>query len=307
MVALLNQPWAPKDAAFRLDDFAFYLAVLSPNVGRIAVRDWLAVGIETAKRSLAAFVEATRMVTAWGQEAHPASVATMNQAIGATGADLERALLRCAYTGTRPPGALAIRAGQRMGQLLANEHGLRERERTRTRERAPVWRDEWPHALAAAIKLGLFYGKEEMPEMAEANKKLDSRAYHAGRLLAMLDRAQQAHYRDQNGEWPKEPTVQRGYGGGASAPAPFIGRLFQLATVAWLPKAGWLYQEIGEVSATLAEQGGLPSRLTATEQAAFGLGFYQERARLRAGKRVDASSGSAPDAADAAPADDRAR
>ncbi len=47
MENLLKTPWAPKSSHLKLSDFAFYLAVLSPNVGRIAVREWLPLSIDT--------------------------------------------------------------------------------------------------------------------------------------------------------------------------------------------------------------------------------------------------------------------
>ena len=39
--SFLKQPWAPSDSSRDLRDISFYLAILSPNVGRIALRDWI--------------------------------------------------------------------------------------------------------------------------------------------------------------------------------------------------------------------------------------------------------------------------
>ena len=60
---LLKLPWKPKDSSLRLDDYGFYLAVLSPNVGRVALREWIADSLEMIKGRLNVFLESTRIVS----------------------------------------------------------------------------------------------------------------------------------------------------------------------------------------------------------------------------------------------------
>lgn len=295
MHALLKLPWSPVEAALRLDDYGFYLGVLSPNVGRIAVREWIAVSLGPLKESLAAFIESTRMVQADGQEQTSATVRTMVSALASANPNLSRMLLRTAYTGVRPPLALVIQAGRRLNELMANEGSLRERQRARRGDQARVWDEEWPHALAAAVKLGLFYGQAEGSTMTEANALHGSRAYHCGRLLAVLEEAQQWHYYRRNHERLKTTMVGRAYGGAASTPASTFGRLWRVASIAHLPEAGGrINKEVEAISSTLVELGGMPEHLTAAEQAEFGLGFYHQRARNRTIFRNEEAEEGAP-------------
>lgn len=161
LLELLKSPWEPTESAFCLDDFAFYLAIVSPNVGRIALREWIAVSLNNLKGRLKKFLEAVRMISHDGDSVYPLSMGGMLDALATRNPNLTRALLRTAYTGVYPPNDLHIMAAQRLGGLFLNEAALRERNR-KSRER--LWDDRWPQALAAAIKLGLYYDSEEEKE-----------------------------------------------------------------------------------------------------------------------------------------------
>lgn len=287
-VALLRQPWSPSPAALRLDEAAFHLAVLSPNVGRIALRDWFAVGLGPLQQRLAAFLEGTMMVRANGAEPMPVSIAALTAAMGGTDPNLPRELLRTAYLGARPPASLASRAGQRLNHLIAHEKSLRERQRTRARDRPPIFAEHWTHALAGAIKLAGFYGTEEAIQMSEVDELQMRPAYLAGRLLALLESAQKRYQRDQTGKWPETTGVLRAYGGACAAPRATIGALLVNATTAHLPKLDdRINRRVEDVMAILADVGGLPTSLTVAQQADFGIGFYQQRAALRKGSGED--------------------
>jgi CRISPR-associated protein Csd1 len=208
----------------------------------------------------------------------------MTAALGGTDPNLPRELLRTAFLGARPPASLAARAGQRLNHLIAHERSLRERQRSRKRDQAPVFAEHWGHALAGAIKLGRFYGTEEAIRMSQVDDLQRRPAYLAGRLYALLEAAEKRHYRTQNGNWPETTGVVRAYGGAASAPRATVGALLANATTAYLPKAGGrLARRVEDAMADLAEAGGLPTSLTVAGQADFGLGFYQQRAELRGG------------------------
>lgn len=278
---LVSLPWKPKDSAIGIRNDAFYLAVLSPNVGRIAVREWFSVSIDTLKDSLRTYLDSVQMVSAWGDTPRPSSIGVMAAAIGVGDPNLTRELLRCAYGGASPPGALASLAGRRLNHLLANETSLRERQRGRGRDQTPVWREDWPQALAAAVKLGLFYGTEEVEAMSEVNQLYSSSAYQCGRLLALLEEAQQRYQYAQYRNRLKTSTVVRSYGAASVAPLSTFGRLLQTATTAHLPRAGRINQNVEEVVGRIVELGGMPAALSPAGQAEFGLGFYQERAQIR--------------------------
>jgi len=279
---LLRLPWVPTDSALRLDDYAFHLGVLSPNVGRIAIREWLTVSLASLKQNLGDFLVATRMIPPDGQPPRSATVRTIVSAMASANPNLTRVLLRTAYSGMRPSLTLAVEAGRRLNDLLANEAPLRERQRSRRGDQPPVWNEQWPHALAATIKLGLFYGREGSSEMTEVNLMHRSRAYHSGRLFAILEEAQQWHYYRRNHERLKTTMVSRAYGAAASNPAPTLGRMWRVASTAHLPEAGGrINKEVEAISSTLVELGGAPNYLSAAEQSEFGLGFYHQRARNR--------------------------
>jgi CRISPR-associated protein Csd1 len=217
----------------------------------------------------------------------------MVEAIGSKSPNLTRSLLRSAYTGVRPAMFLAIQAGQKLNHLLPNERTLRERERQkRGSNRTAVWDDRWPHALAATIKLALFYGSEEVYSMGELNPLFRSRAYHCGRLLAVLEEAQQRYHYRRHRKRLETTLVTRSYGGAATAPKATFAPLFRLASTSHLPESGRLLnEEVEAISSTLVELGGMPATLSLPEQSEFGLGFYQERADLRSRRPSQADSG----------------
>lgn len=119
--------------------------------------------------------------------------------------------------------------------------------------------------------------------MTRINPLNDAAGYHCGRLFAVLEEAQQVYSFHQNGRRLKASIIQRAYGGAAETPAPVLGQLFKIASTAHLPKAGRDLEIMAElISARIVELGGAPSRLSLSEQAEFGLGFYQQRAEIRA-------------------------
>ena len=118
--------------------------------------------------------------------------------------------------------------------------------------------------------------------METANTTLDSPAYHCGRLLAVLEEAQQVYAFHQYGERLKVSIVQRGYSGAAATPKTVLGRMFRVANTVHLPRAGkYLNLEAEAIGHVLGELGGMPMRLTSDQQADFGLGFLQQKGRIR--------------------------
>jgi CRISPR-associated protein Csd1 len=274
---LLGVPWAPKASSLNLSDYGFFLAILSPNKARVAIREWLPLSIATMKESLRQWLRDTGMESLYREsQVAPASIGSMIAALAPVNADMTRALIRTAYGQGRPPIGLLYLAGNRLNMLNALEPQLRARK-----GRGTYWDDDWPHALAAAIRLvRMHQGKEDY--METVNTELESAAFQCGRLLAVLEEAQQVYSFNHTGKRLDVSIVQRGYGGASTTPATVLGRMFRLANSVHLPEAGGLLNiEAESIGERIAALGGMPRRLTNDEQSDFGLGFYQERSRIR--------------------------
>lgn len=262
--ALLNLPWKPTEAGLTLSDFAFYLGILSPNVGRIALREWISVSLADLKQNLREFHKATRIVSSWGDPATPHSISRILGASAIENPNYNRGLIRSAFLGYKPPIGLLEAAVKR----IRNPDILQDAKE--------AWRLQ---SLAAAIKLQLTFGKEE--EMEELNPQRRTQAYLSGRLLAVLEEAQL-----RASDFKINTTlVDRFYGSASTAPASVFGNLLRLATIAHLPEVGKTLNElIEEVMSHLDEVGGFKKTHTLSEQAEFALGFYHQRAHFRAGR-----------------------
>ena len=267
LLELLRVPWKPSDAALRLDDYAFYLGVVSPNVARVALREWIQVSLEEFKEHLRRFLEAVRIVSPFGDPPWPLAIGSLIGGLGTQNPQLTRGLLRTAFTGTRPPAGLLVRGVA----VLRNPRLLQDlRETTRL------------HAVASVLKLSLWYGKEGVERMIALDTAFKSPAYLCGRLLAILEEAQ---LRAANFNLNRT-LVDRFYGAASTAPAATFGSLLRLATTAHLPKTDKeLNRLVEEVMASLDEAGGFPRTLSLVEQAEFGLGFYHQRAAFRDQRR----------------------
>ncbi len=263
---LLATPWTGEAWPLNLDETRFYLAILSANKGRLVVREWLAVSLARLKEALGRFLEGTHLVHPWGEAPYPVPVGALVQALGDGNPGLVRGLLRTAYLGTPPPHALSLAI-----HLLRNPKVL-----------TPEDREGWRrlHALVAALKLWLFYGKEEAKRMAQLDRERKNPAYLSGRLLAVLEEAQKRAL-----SYTLKRTLVDRYGAASTAPAATFGALLRLSTTAHLPKAGKeLNQAVEEILSLLDQVGGFPRTLNLIRQAEFALGFYHQRAYFRANR-----------------------
>ncbi len=276
MEALLQLPWRPREAALNLDDYGFYLAVLSPNVGRIALREWIDSSLENLKSSMARFLKSTRIVSPWDDGPRPHSIAELLRALNSHNPNHLRGLLRSAYLGHPPPPGLR----QAAIAALRNARVLSEAKES--------WRYQ---ALVALIKLVMFYGSEEVENMEKLDPQRRSPAYLSGRLLAVLEEAQKR----AQGFKINRTLVEKFYGSASTAPAATFGMLIRTAAVSHLQKAGSLNPLVEEIVSALDDSGGFPKTLTLEEQAEFALGFYHQRADFRAknkdGKEAEAEVG----------------
>lgn len=264
LLELLRSPWKPAEHALALDDYAFHLGVVSPNVGRVAVREWVQVSLAELKEHLRHFLEAVRIVSSYGDPPRPLAICTLVDALQTENPNLVRGLLRTAFTGVRPPaGLIALGVA-----TLRNPKVLQKPQE--------AWRLQ---AAAGAVKLSLFHRKEEAERMSALDTGFKSRAYLCGRLLAILEEAQlRASHFSLN-----RTMVDRFYGAASTTPAATFGGLLKLATTAHLPETGRELNElVQQVMASLDDAGGFPRTLSLVEQAEFGLGFYHQRAAFRA-------------------------
>ncbi len=270
LARLIDLPWKPKQEGLDLDRMGFYLAVLSPNVGRIALRDWYDTSLAELRKNLSRFLAATAMVTPWGDAVRPISISSMIRATGTANPNLTRQLLRTGYLGHSPPLGLITAAVRRLrvpATLQDPEHR---------------WES---HALIAGIKLCLFYGKKEVHDMDRMNDTSASKPYLCGRLLAIFETAQQR----ASGGNLNTTLVDRYYGSMSTAPGLVLGTLSKQANVAHLPKLRkerrgtyeYLMTLLEDVSVRLGRPEDLAPTFSLREQGEFALGFYQQRAELR--------------------------
>jgi len=274
--SLLDVPWSASETALNLDDRRFYLAVLSANKGRLVVREWLESNLRQIQVNLVKFLHATRIVSPWGDPPRAQSISTLLQATETPNPNLTRGLLRTAYSGYTPHSGLCEIAARRFRTLVSKQ------VKDRKKKEVQLW------ALASAIKLSLFYNRKEVQKMDQLDLKRKNAAYLCGRLLAALEEAQQVATWNKSHKRLKRTIVDRFYGSASTAPASVFGNLLHLASTAHLPGAGrMLNRLVEEICSLIDEAGGFPKTLKLKEQADFALGFYHQRAAIRAIKNSD--------------------
>lgn len=270
----LASPWTGRESAIELSNNAFYLAVLSANKGRLVVREWVAVALDELVAHLKSFLVATRIVGPRGEPPQSIPIQQLVKVLRGTDPNLARGLLRTAYLGYPPPTELLMAAVQR---FRIPEKATKDR-----REAAEQQHER--QTLASVIKLVLTHGKDDAVGMAQLDTGRHIPAYLCGRLLAVLEEAQQRASR-----WGLNSTlVDQFYGAASSAPAGTFGTLLDLAVTAHLPKVrkerlghGRLQQLMEEILKALDNVGGFPKTLTMPEQGEFAVGFYSQRSDFR--------------------------
>lgn len=278
---LLNVQWQAKKHYTNMDGSKFALTIFSPNVGRTALREWLYQDLNAVIPHVRNYLNATTINDSRGKRGEPQHINALMEALESKNVNLTRDLIRTAYQGTPPPREMLALAVQRFRTLTVK--GKQDKQL-----------DEWQrqrqlHALAAALKLGLFFeqikqeGKEDFMEGLEREHLQNDPAYLCGRLMAVLEEAQQIYTRVQHGKPLKTSMAQRSFGGASISPAGIFPKLVQLATVAHLPKAGkFLNTEMELLVGQLVAQGGYPRSLNVEGQGRFGLGYWHQRGAIRA-------------------------
>lgn len=274
---LIKLPWSANEHATTLSEEGFYLLLLSPNKGRIAVRDWISVSLGTLRHNLTQFLDALRIVGPDGTEPRSFTIPMILDALKRlksklADADDTRGLLRAAYLGEHPDWALLARALARFRSAL---RGLDDRP-SGAREMSPPLRF---HICAAILKLFCVFGKENASDMTTLE---DHPAYLCGRLLAVLEEIQ----RRAAGKTKLNVTlVERLYGAAALTPAATLSAAIMRAQAGHLPKLrrerrGYdqMQHLLQHIMQDLAEVGEMPIALDPVDQAKFALGYYVQRA-----------------------------
>lgn len=274
--AMLAVPWTGKEEALNLEDNQFYLAVLSANKARLVVREWLVVSVRKLRENLGAFLQATRLVHPGGTSCHPQSISSVVENLGSERSPLASSLVRTAFRGYPPPHGLLEAAVARFRVLAVRRDDNEETRRDY---------EEALYSVAAAIKLGLTHRHKEARSMEALSLDHRTPPYLCGRLLAVLEEAQQ-----RASGWRLDNTlVERFYGAASSSPAVTLPVLLARAQSSHLPKIlkenrGYimLRQLLEEIMTGLDGPGGFPRVLSLPEQGEFALGFYHQRVAFRA-------------------------
>ena len=287
--ALLNSAWSGQSHGLSLNDRAFCFLMLSPNKGRISVREWFKVGLERMRGNLKDYLDSQRIEDPDGKNPRCFSINDLLRALDESNIsqplykskelanpNITRALLRCAYLGNAPPAGLLERA------VICFRHPkvLKRYEDKQDRERFA----ELQQQLASVMKMMLTHPKLEVDMSNDANlSTLDAKspAFLSGSLLAVLEAAQLVSM-----NWKINTTlVDQFYSTASSAPFSVMGMLVSRITSQHMPKLRKNMPRKYETLETLLEElhsaldgkGGFPRTLSMKQQAEFSLGFYTQR------------------------------
>ncbi|HST04416.1 MAG TPA: type I-C CRISPR-associated protein Cas8c/Csd1 [Chloroflexia bacterium] len=241
----------------------YYAAALSASGGRTVIRDYIDTTVGSVQRQLISWFSRQAIVGEDGRSPQPLGLFALAVSTVRESKDLAptvpRAMLRAAMAGTPLPMGLVYEAVRR-----------NRAEQKVTRQRA------------ALIKLVLISrGLLEEDTMVGLNSGNKTPAYLCGRLLAVLERAQ-----DLAIPGIKAGIVDRFYGTASSAPASVFGRLMRgvqdhLSKLERDNRGAYmaLQKRLEEIQAGLE---GFPRTLTLEDQGLFALGYYHQRADDRA-------------------------
>jgi len=258
-----------------LDTSAFYALTLSGSQGRAIVRDWFESTVEAVVRHLAAYFRDLRIV----RNTPPSKkrslppqlpMRTLLRSLAPQGRDsdvpphLAAQMVNTALAGTRFPMTVLHRALERM--------------------RAEIGRDDWNDlelrdARAALIKAVLIrnFQLEVKPQMDTTNKDI---GYLLGRLLAVIERAQQLALGDVNAT-----VIDRYFSGASATPGSVFPRLLKnmrhhiskARDGNYGGTAVWLDRQADEIASQIDA---FPAFLPLPQQGLFILGYHHQRHAL---------------------------
>jgi CRISPR-associated protein Csd1 len=263
--------------------------VVGGNVSRVVVREWIELPLDRVKADLGRWFLDHAMVDPWTSEPRYVGVGRLAVVagrwipghgnehgryarLGASGAGrpdgLYRALLGTALLGRPLPPKL-------LAHLI---HRIRSDGRVDT-DRAALVR------LALLRRPGIPNSEAPMPTLNPAHRQP---AYLAGRIFAVLEDLQQSATRARGDEALNTTFADRYFARAVTSPAVALvaGRRDARAWLkrlrrdrpAWAANAE---RRLDELFAQLAEAGGMPHGAVLADQAAFILGYHQQRAATR--------------------------
>lgn len=266
----------------------FCSVAIGGNVSRIIIREWIDMPLVYIQQNLSSWFADHQIVDVWEGERRYVGIGRMTHVTGrwlpdrnqyakpgASGEDRPpatyQALLRAALLRKPlPPKLLAhiIRRIRADGRLDA--------------ERAALIR------LALVRRPGIQHPERYMPVLNPENSQP---AYLSGRIFAVLEDIQHSAAWAAGDDAPNVTFTDRYFARAVTSPAVALvaGRRDARA---WLKKlrrdrpkvAAFAEQRLDELFARLAEAGGVPHGAVLADQAAFILGYHQQRAATRASR-----------------------
>ncbi|MBZ0168592.1 CRISPR-associated protein (Cas_Csd1) [Candidatus Methylomirabilis lanthanidiphila] len=251
-----------------------YLAVtLSGAAGRVMIRSWMEGPFQELITNVSAWFEDLEIVH---REGHgPAFTPKFLAVVGALARELDEV----------PPSAAPSLLHAALGGRGRAIPSTLLAQATRRASLDFVTGQSPNHARMGLIKaFHIRNPKGGVPMSPYLNEDHPNPAYHCGRLLAVLAGLQRSALGDVGAG-----VVQRYYTATSQAPALMIGRLVANAKNhlnKLEPGLIWWYEnEIAAVMGHIGER--LPRTLDLEGQSLFALGYYQQLAHSRAGKRGD--------------------
>jgi CRISPR-associated protein Csd1 len=272
------------------------------NIARVVVREWIELPLDRVKANLGQWFRDHAMVDPWTGEPRYVGISRLSivagrwipgrgtqqghyARLGASGADRPDGLYRALL-------ATALLARPLPPKLLAHlVYRIRTDRRVDT-DRAALLR------LALLRRPGTTHTPEALMPTLNPNQRQP--AYLAGRIFAALDDLQQSAVRARGDKELNTTFADRYFARAVTSPAVALvaGRRDARAWLkrlrrdrpAWATNAE---RRLDELFAQLAEAGGMPNGAVLADQAAFILGYHQQRVAIRAERT---SSNTAPEA-----------
>jgi CRISPR-associated protein Csd1 len=285
------------------DAVAMFCAVaIGGNVSRVMVREWIETPLPRIRDNLASWFAGHQMIDAWGGEPRYVGLGQLARASGRWLADRKSYAMLNSPGEDRPGGTYqgllraALLGKPLPPKLLAHVvHRIRADGHLDT-ERAALIR------LALVRRPGIPDPEAYMPALSPGN---DQPAYLAGRIFAVLEDIQLSAARAAGDNPPNVTFTDRYFARAVTSPAVALvaGRRDARA---WLKKLRrdrptWALaaeRRLDDLFDQIATAGGIPHGAVLADQAAFILGYHQQRAALRA-SRSGAQSEPVPEGAPA--------
>ena len=269
------------------EDLAMFCAIaIGGNVSRVVVREWIELPLGRVQGNLASWFADHEMIDFWDQETRYTGIGQMARVSGRWLADRKAYAKPGAPGEDRPDGVYqALLRSALLGRplppkLLAHLiHRIRADGRLDT-ERAALIR------LALVRRPGISNPEAYMPTLSRDHHEP---AYLAGRVFAALEDIQLSAARAGGDQAPNVTFADRYFARAVTSPAVALvaGRRDARAWLKrlrrdrpnWADKAE---RRLDELFGQLADAGGIPHGAVLADQAAFILGYHQQRVGMRA-------------------------